>query len=126
MPQSYYQIISCDGFSVNSSLYLTTPAIPSRCTLKVQDTRTKPPYESSVDIIVDYPDDLRILTSPLIVVGRESPFEIQLLKDRIPLLGENKNIVVSSDFNVDSGRRMITADKKMTGSLSARLGSLKR
>ena len=66
---------------------MTVPSVPSRCTLKVQDTRTKPPFESSVDIIVDYPDDLRIISSPLIIVGRESPFQIQLLKDREPLLG---------------------------------------
>jgi len=126
VPQSHYQIISCTGFNVNSSLFMTVPAFSSRCTLKVQDTRTKPPYESSVDIIVDHPDDLRIITSPLIVVGREFPFEIQLLKDKQLLLGYNKNVVVSSEFIVDSERRSITAEKKMTGSMTARLGSLKK
>lgn len=48
IPQSYYEIISCQGFSVNSSLFMTVPSYTSRCTLKVQDTRTKPAYESSV------------------------------------------------------------------------------
>ena len=42
LPQSYYKIISCDGFTVNDTLYLTTPDKLSRCILKVQDTRTKP------------------------------------------------------------------------------------
>jgi hypothetical protein len=79
-----------------------------------------------VDIIVDYPNDLRIITSPLIVVGRESPFEVQLFKDKMPLLGDNKNVAISSDFKVDNFRKTLTADKKMTGSLSATLGSLRR
>lgn len=56
IPQSYYKIISCTGFTVNSTLHLTAPNTRSSCTLKVQDTRTRPAYESSVDIIVDYAD----------------------------------------------------------------------
>ncbi len=52
LPQPYYRISSCDGFTVNSTLYLSVPTRPSRCTLKVEDTRTKPAYESSVEIIV--------------------------------------------------------------------------
>ena len=63
------------------------PDSPSRCTLKVQDMRTKPPYESSVDIIVDYADEIRIVTSPLVVVGKESSFQVQLLRDGVSLLG---------------------------------------
>jgi hypothetical protein len=44
----------------------------------------------------------------------------------MPLLGDNKNVVIASDFIVNSIRKTITADKKMTGSLSASLGALKR
>lgn len=56
LPQNYYRLITCDGFTLNDTLFLTVPNKPSKCLLKVEDVRTKPPYESSVEIIVDYAD----------------------------------------------------------------------
>lgn len=57
------------------------------CIIKVEDTRTKPAYDSSVEVIVENPDEIRIIVDPIIIVGTESPFQVQLLHKNIPLLG---------------------------------------
>ena len=61
-------------------LHLKSPDRYSRCTLTVQDTRTKPPFNNSVDIIVDYADDLKIISNPLIIVGKWSDYQVQLVR----------------------------------------------
>lgn len=101
VPQPYYRIISCAGFEVNSTLYLSVPDRSSRCTLKVEDIRTKPPYESSVEIIVEAADELKIVTSPLVVVDKESEYQVQLFREGSPLLGENKRVQLKSSFELN-------------------------
>lgn len=60
------------------------------------------------------------------IVDRESEFKIQLLREGMVLLGENKNVKFSSDFKLDIVKKTLTASKKMTGLLSAQLGDLKK
>ena len=35
VPQDHYNIVSCSGFTVTPSLFLTVPSTPSRCLIKV-------------------------------------------------------------------------------------------
>lgn len=71
-------------------------------------------------------DEIKIITSPLIIVDHESDYQIQLMKEGQPLYGESKRVILKSDFELNEGKKVLIARKKRTGSLSAELGSLKK
>lgn len=99
LPQTYYNIKSCAGFSINSSLFLTVSEFPSKCEIRVEDTRTVPPYSSSITVIVENPTELKIASDSIIIVGQKLPYEVRLFNSaNEQLFGQSKNIKIESDF----------------------------
>jgi hypothetical protein len=126
LPQTYYSIRSCPGFDLNSSLFLTVPNATARCELRVEDTRTIPPYSSNVTVIVENPTHIRILSEPIVIVGQSSPYTVQFLNSRQEvLLGTPRELKITSDFEVDTGKQLIRASRKTVGFIRAALGELK-
>lgn len=69
---------------------------------------------------------MRIHTSPLIIVDKESPFQVQYLKQGVVLQGTSDKVEYTSDFEIDSSRHVLKTDKKMTGRLLAKHGNLQK
>lgn len=124
MPQSYYKIVSCPGFSVNETLYLTVPDKQTTCKLVVEDTRTKPAYVSSVEIIVENADEIRIVADSSIVVGIPTQFEVQLLKKNITLRGTNQDLKITSPFKITNAKTIVSSSKSL-GFIKAEFKGLK-
>lgn len=80
---------------MNSSLFLTVSEFPSRCEIRVEDTRTVPPYSSSITVIVENPTELKIASDSIIIVGQKLPYEVMLFNSaNEQLFGQSKHIKI--------------------------------
>ena len=124
VPQDHYNIVSCPGFTATPSLFLTVPSTPSRCLIKVEDIRTKPPYSSSVTVIVEAADSIKIQSEEIVTVGKESSYRVLLYSKGQQLEGLPSSLQVESSFSVDTVLSRLTAKHKGVGFISATYGRL--
>lgn len=88
----------------------------------MEDTRTIPPYSSNITVIVENPSEIRIISDPTIIVGQSSPFTVQLYNSGQDILyGTPKELKITSDFEINLGKRLIHADRKAVGFIRASL-----
>lgn len=109
---------------MNQTLYLTVPDRQTTCKLLVEDSRTKPAYVSSVDIIVENVEEIRIVADSSIVVGMPTQFEVQLLKKNITLRGTNPDLKITSPFKITDARTIVSSSKSL-GFIKAEFKGLK-
>lgn len=109
---------------MNQTLYLTVPDRQTTCKLHVEDSRTKPAYVSSVEIIVENVEEIRIVADSSIVVGMPTQFEVQLLKKNITLRGTNPDLKITSPFKITDARTIVSSSKSL-GFIKAEFKGLK-
>lgn len=109
---------------MNQTLYLTVPDRQTTCKLLVEDSRTKPAYVSSVEIIVENVEEIRIVADSSIVVGMPTQFEVQLLKKNITLRGTNPDLKITSPFKITDARTIVSSSKSL-GFIKAEFKGLK-
>lgn len=100
------------------------PDRQTTCKLHVEDSRTKPAYVSSVEIIVENVEEIRIVADSSIVVGMPTQFEVQLLKKNITLRGTNPDLKITSPFKITDARTIVSSSKSL-GFIKAEFKGLK-
>jgi hypothetical protein len=77
-----------------------------------------------VTVIVESPDEIRILSDDTVIVGRQSPFDVKLYHKQRALFGTPSSLIVTSSFELDAYQKTITPARKTVGHIRASFDAL--
>ena len=102
IPKSYYKTtLSSPNFKATDTLLLRAPLTEDQTVLKVEDTRTVPPFSADVTIYAKEPTSIKLNVDEYLIVGEETKLDINFMWNNHLLQGFNVDAKIKSDLPYD-------------------------